>query len=120
MTSAHSHFDHCECDGHSHAVSHSTSSVSGLVNLPDLTAGNCGCDACGPELPERKPVPIDDHDHESCSICRMILEHAVEVDTFTVSESVEPAFDLVVFSAQLPKLSIVSAYLTRGPPAIDS
>lgn len=80
--------------------------------------GNCGCCSCcdsEPELPNQNDAE-QEHDKDSCSICRMVYEHANHDVEFTFVEFDEPVCDEVTFIVSAPTLSIVYSYLTRGPP----
>lgn len=107
------HHDGSECGCGSHE--HSTTLIAGLEQLP---AGDCDCTDC------EEPTPSDnsqhEHDEDSCSICRMVFEHAVQTIEFDVCESIEPSCDIVAILLVAHFQSTESGYLTRGPPAVSA
>lgn len=115
LTSTHHHGSECGCEVIETAT-HGHPGVSPIAGLENLPLGDCDCTGC--DTPEHQnELPSDDHDHDSCSVCRMICEHALESAEFSVFESNEPTFDSTYFFFQATKLDLVSRYLTRGPPA---
>ncbi|QEG20944.1 hypothetical protein MFFC18_07950 [Mariniblastus fucicola] len=91
-----------------------------MAGLELLPKGDVDCSDCGSLPHEHEHSPADDHDHDSCSICRMVYEHAVETVEFAIVESDERSFDFIPSVFQVPELETVSGYLTRGPPALDA
>jgi hypothetical protein len=105
LTLTHHHDgDDCACGSHQNSVP----SVSGLASLP---AADCECTDC--EEPSNNP---HQHDEDSCSICRMVFEHAVQTIEFDVVESNEPSCDVVAILLTAHIQSNEFGCLTRGPP----
>ena len=108
LTLTHHHGgDECGCGSHQH----SASVVAGLGSLP---TGDCDCTSC--EEPSNSQHEHE-HDEDSCSICRMVFEHAVQTIAFDIIESNEPSCDIVAILFFALIQSTESGYLTRGPPA---
>ena len=97
----------CSCGDHDHATS-AVSDIEGLENLP---VGACECTDC--EVPSEVPV---EHDEHSCSICRMVYEHAIQTIELAVPESSEKSCDSVAILFSVHVQRIESGDLTRGPP----
>ncbi len=95
----------CGCGTHQH----SASAVAGLESLP---TGDCDCSSC-----EEPSNGQQEHDEDSCSICRMVFEHAVQIIEFDMIESNELSCDIVAILFVTPIQSTASGYLTRGPPS---
>jgi hypothetical protein len=105
----------CGCSDHTHAQS------AVIAGLETLQQGDCECIDCD-AVPQHENQQHENHEHDedSCSICRMLYEHAVQSVEFSIVEFEEPCCDFVVQVFSAPKLSTVSGYLTRGPPALNA
>lgn len=107
LTLTHHHEDSCGC-----CPTLSTASIAGLETLPP---GDCDCGDC--ELPSDQN---HEHDEESCSICRMVYEHAVQPIEFTLFELQEPCYDLILMPKDIYTQNTECGYFTRGPPALPA
>lgn len=112
LTLTHNHGQSCDCPDSSH--SHVT--VSNIAGLENLQPGDCECTDCEPSAPHDHQQD-NDHDKDSCSICRMVFEHANQTVEFELADIDEAVCDFVVFVISTPDRGVVSEYLTRGPPA---
>jgi len=111
LTLTHHHGgEECGCGSHPH----STSAIAGLESLP---TGHCNCDCTDSELPAPSHNNQNEHDEDTCSICRMVFEHAVQTIEFDLFESNEPSCDTVAILLVAQIQSADFSYQSRGPPA---
>lgn len=90
-----------------------------ILGLELLPQGDCDCPDHGTPEPTSN-WPADDHDHDSCSICKMEFEEGLESVEFPLTKSNESSFDFIPPVVQAAKRDIVSEYFTRGPPALHA
>lgn len=118
LTLTHNHGGACDCSAatNQHSFASVICGLKGMLNVPLGACGGCDCGTSShPDSPMHRH---NEHDKDSCSICRMVYEHATEDVEFTFVELDEPVFDLVVFIFSTHDTTVRSSYLTRGPPAI--
>lgn len=111
LTLTHNHGQSCDCPAESHAHT----SVGTIAGLENLQPGDCECTDCD-SLPPQHEHEGEEHDKDSCSVCRMVFEHANQTVEFELADTDEAVCDFVVFAISAPALGVVSEYLTRGPP----
>lgn len=117
LTISHNHGQSCGCDetGTAHVTA---TKIAGLENLP---SGDCDCDGCEttPEQQDHQHSN-EDHDEDTCSICRMVYESGEEFVEFELPVVEQTICNSTLLIVVALVESPTSEYLTRGPPALSA